>query len=243
MKTQNKISWLIFLLLVTVPFILVQAQSDISVYGQKINHLDRKKRKQGEWIFFDRQGFVRMSCSFKDDICVSPQFFYENSDTAFVRFPLRGLVEDFILFEKGVRYVGSFVHSAGTATIAEVDSDTTLNDSLIRKIKKYQDIVIEPSYLFGQRKLRDYISASFTSANLVINKPLNILLTVNGSGNVTKVEFPDGETYLSGNEEREVYWIYSTMPRWQPMFYRDKVIPCKILLSTNSTLSAFSFDR
>ncbi len=183
-----------------------------------------------------------MSCVFQNDTCISPKIFYENSDTAFVRFPLKDSIEVFILFQDNIKYTGSFIHTSDT-TIAKVESDTTLNDNLILKIKKYEELIIEPNYYFTQKKLIDYISASFSSSNIIFNKPLNVLLYISSSGNVTKVEFPGDKTYLSSSEEKELQWIYSTMPRWQPLFYKNKTMAVKIMLSNNSSLSVLSFDH
>lgn len=62
------------------------AQSEIKVYDKKINRLDKKNRKQGEWLFFNPEGFAIFSCTYKNDNRISPIVFYENSDTAFVKF-------------------------------------------------------------------------------------------------------------------------------------------------------------
>jgi hypothetical protein len=239
---RNLIQPFLILLTVTI-FLEAKAQSDIKVYGQKVNHLDKQKRKQGDWIFFDKYGFVQMTCMFRNDNCISPLVFYENSDTVFVRFPVEDSIENFVLFQGNKKYSGHFLHTTDTTTTIKIQSDTTFNDSLILKIEKYQELIIEPNYYFSQKKLIDYLSASFSSSNIIFNKPLKILLHISSSGNVTKVEFLGDKTYLSSNEENELNWIYSTMPRWQPLFYKNKTIPVKIMLSNNSTLSVLSFDH
>jgi hypothetical protein len=243
MKLQYKLIRLILFIIITIVFLESKAQSYIKVYGQKVNHLDKQNRKQGDWIFFDNQGFVQMTCVFQDDICISPYIFYENSDTVFVRFPPKDSVEGFVLFQDNKKYKGAFIHTSDTTTVVEMESNSNLDDNLILKIKKYKELTIEPNYFFGQKKMNDYLSASFSSSNIIFNKPLSIILYVNSSGKVTKVEFPNDKTYLSSNEVSELTWIYSTMPRWQPLFFKNKIIPVKIKLSINSTLSILSFDH
>lgn len=73
------------------------AQSHIKLGNLKINYVDKQKNKQGEWIFFDQFGNIKMSCVFKDDVCVSPQVFYENKDTAFVLLKISDSTEAFVL--------------------------------------------------------------------------------------------------------------------------------------------------
>ncbi len=86
----------------------------------------------------------------------------------------------------------------------------------------------------------DYISASFSSSKFIFNKSLHVVLTISSSGLITNAEFPKDKNTLSGDEERELYWIYSTMPRWQPLFYHNKVQDVKVSLTNNLTLSIIS---
>lgn len=232
---------LLILVVATFGLSALKAQSDIKVNNLKINHLDKEKRKQGDWIFFDKLGNVRLSCIFQDDSCVSPIIFYENSDTAFVRFQITDSIEPFILYKNEKKYFGSFINTSDSTSRIEIEPDSTLNDNIILDIKKYRNLEIEPIYFFSQKKMVDYISASFISSNFIFNKPLNILLTISKSGLIANVEFPRDKNSLSGDEERELHWIYSTMPRWQPFFYKNKVIQARVMLSNNSTLSILSF--
>lgn len=234
---------IILLGLLSISILTSKAQSDIKINNTKINHLDNRKRKQGDWIFFDKLGNVRLSCVFKDDSCVSPLIFYENNDTAFIKLPIVDSTESFILYKNKRTYFGSFIYTSDGRNIIEIEPDPTPNDNIILEIKKYQTIEIEPTYFFSQKKIIDYISASFISSNIVFNKTLSVLLTINSSGLITNVEFPRDKNNLSGNEERELHWIYSTMPRWQPLFYKNSVREAKIMLSSNSTLSVLSFDH
>ena len=227
----------LFIILLTLNVVSSKAQSDIKINGLKINHLDKHKKKQGEWIFFDKLGFVRMSCSFKDDKTISPQIFYENGDTTFIRLVTSDSTEAFVLYKNQNKYFGNFLQTSDTTSIIEVDADIVINETIIRDIKRYQNLQIDPIYFFAQKKIIDYISASFTSSNIIFNKPLNILLTINTSGLVTHVEFPRDKNNLSDTEERELHWIYSTMPRWQPFFLKNKTQEVKIMFTNNSTLS------
>lgn len=75
------------------------------------------------------------------------------------------------------------------------------------------------------------------------NKPINVLLTISNSGLVTKVEFPKERNNLSPDEESEISWIYSKMPRWQPYFYGGKVREAKVMIGNNSSLEIMGFEH
>lgn len=220
---------------------VLNAQSDIKVGKVKTNRVDKQKRKQGEWIFFDRQGNIRMSCVFENDKCISSTIFYENTDTAFIKFPVKDSIEVFCLYKNGKRYLGNFVHTSDSTSNIELDPDPEPTEEVVAEVKKYQKVLIEPTYFFAQQKLIDFTSAAFIGSRFVFNKPLHILLTISSSGFVTNVEFPKDKYQLSGEEERELYRIYSTMPRWQPLFYMNKARTTKVLLANNSSLSILSF--
>src|SRR5690349_12177501 len=110
--------------------ISANAQSDIKVYGKKINHLDKKKKKQGEWIFFNEAGKAQLSCVFKDDSCISPIVFYNNSDTAFVRIRTSANSETFILYRGAQRFYGSFVPCPDSVPCIQMDDDQQIDESV-----------------------------------------------------------------------------------------------------------------
>jgi hypothetical protein len=219
------------------------AQSDIKFHGVKINHLDKQKRKQGDWVFFNQAGLPIISCVFRDDSCNSPIIFYENGDTAFVKLPRTDSIESFILFEKKRQYFGNFVHTSDSTSRIEIEMDSSIDDFIINKIKKYKNIVIGPVFYFAQKRMIDFLSAGFIGSKLNFNKPINVLLTISSSGLVTKVEFPRDKNNLSADEETELHWIYSKLQRWQPYFYENRVRAVKVLLSNNSSLSITSFEH
>lgn len=228
---------LLVLLMLNVFSFWATAQSYIKVSNLKINYVDKQKRKQGEWLFFDQQGNIKMSCFFKDDVCASPQVFYENKDTSFVLLKTSDTTNAFVLFKNQQKYYGNFIKTSDSTSTIEVDAETLTDTVVLVAIKKYQYMVIAPVYFFAQQKMKDYMSASFTSSEFIFNKPLQVLLTISSAGFVTKVEFPLGNNNLTGDEERELHWIYSRMPRWQPYFYRNSTKEVKVLLANNATLS------
>jgi hypothetical protein len=202
-----------------------------------MNYVDKLKKKQGEWIFFDQWGNIKMSCVFKDDIGVGTQVFYENKDTAFVQLKTSDTTHAFVLHKNHQKYYGNFIKTSDSTSTIEVDAETLSNPLVVLEIKKYEDLVMPPIYFFAQQKMKDFMSASFSSSNFIFNKPLQVLLTISTAGFVTNVEFPKGNNNLTGDEERELYWIYSKMPRWQPYFYRNSTKEVKVLLTNNATLS------
>ncbi|WP_276481154.1 hypothetical protein [Paraflavitalea pollutisoli] len=55
------------------------AQSDIRIGKIKANHVDKQKKKQGDWIFFDEEGNIAVSCLYKDDVVVGPIVYYKST--------------------------------------------------------------------------------------------------------------------------------------------------------------------
>jgi hypothetical protein len=219
------------------------AQPDIKFRGLNINTLDKQQRKQGNWIFFDPTGMPVMSCVFKDDNCKSPIIFYENGDTAFVRFLRTDSVEPYILYESGRQYFGNFIHTSDSTSRIEIEPDSSLDDHVINRVMKFQNISLEPVYYFAQKRMVDFLSAGFISSNIIFNKPINVLLTISGSGLVTKVDFPRDKNNLLPHEESEIRWIYSKMPRWQPYFHGGRVRVARVMISNNSSLEIMGFER
>lgn len=231
----------LFLLVLSVFFSgNLNAQSEIKVYNQKINKLDKENKKQGEWLFFNPAGFAIISCTYKDDRCISPVLFYENSDTAFIKFEKKDSVQDFIAYYKKKTFYGVYVYTSDSTYRIELEDDTIPPAELIRHIKKYENISYLPVYYFAQQKLIDFTSAGLTALEVSFNKPISVILTINASGLVTGVEFP--KNYFSDKEERELYWMYATMPRWQPYFNSNKTETIKIKLGINSSISRFIPD-
>ena len=99
---------LVFLLL---PIGLL-AQRSIKWKGMQLNNLDNQGRKQGDWLFFDKEGNVLMQCNFKDDTVAGPRIFFENGDTCLIRFQPVDSTELFVYFYKGHPLSGVFVNSA-----------------------------------------------------------------------------------------------------------------------------------
>ncbi len=212
-------------------------QADIKVYGKKINHLDKKNRKQGEWIFFNEEGKAFASCTYANDKCVSPVIYYHNSDTAFVRISMSDSVDNFILYRGEQRFYGSFGHVSGASKI-QLDAEPVPDSTTLQLIRQYRDTVIKPQYYFAQQKLSDYMSAGFRSADLWFTKKLLIILTISSSGMVTNVRIPkdkDKSNYLSGEQERELFLIFSNMSRWQPLFSGTGTRESTFVIERNST--------
>lgn len=218
------------------------AQTEITVNNVKLNRVDKQKRKQGDWVFFDHEGNIRLSCRYENNRITGPVCWYENTDTAFIRFPLANQRETFIVYYNNKRYTGDFINTTDSTYQIELDPDSTINSNIINKIKKYRDAKSRPLYQFGQKKLIDIISAGFNSIRFTFNKPVYLLVNLDETGLVTDIEFPKDINRLSDEEERELYSIFISMPRWQPAFYRNKTIASKVMLVRNSTISVTSSD-
>lgn len=209
------------------------AQSSIKINGSAINKLDKKKQKQGEWIYFNDSGYVVMNCFYKDDACISPMVFYKNGDTAFIKIPWQDDVQHFVLYQGSEKIYGSYIYMADSSFTQLEDNNLPRTAELMHLLNHYKNIQIPPVYYFAQQKLVDYITAGISSANLHTNTKLNVILSINAAGYVTKVDFSNNKFMLSENQERELRWMYTSMPRWQPAFYGNKNVESRmeILLS------------
>lgn len=218
------------------------SQSEITVNKIKINRIDKQKRKQGDWIFFDREGNIRMSCRYENNRISGPTCWYENTDTAFIRFPRNGVRETFIVYENKKSYSGDFIYTSDSTYQIELDPDSTINSSVIDKIKKYWNSNAAPVFYFAQKKLVDIVSMGFNTIKYNYNKPVYLVVCINDAGLVTDIEFPKDINRLTPEEERELYTTFISMPRWQPAFHRNKTIASKILIARNSSISVTSSD-
>lgn len=223
----------LFLFVQTSP---VFSQSYITKHKNKINLIDKKGRKQGDWIFFDSTGSVLLSCRFENDKLSGPVCWYENNDTVFLRFPAKDNRETFVLVEKGHQFVGDFILQKDSSWQTELDPDSSLNETVLNKIKYYRTKKTKPLFYFGDKKLADYVSMAFNSSRFHFNKPIYVLISVDESGKVKDVTFPPDINRLSHDEERDLYTIFIGMPRWQPVFDQNRVVPVKIMLSRNTVI-------
>ena len=219
------------------------SQSYIKFHGLKINYVDKQNKKQGNWIFFDNKGDAIMSLKYKNDSCASPIIFYENGDTAFVRFQRTDSVEPFVLIQNKISYYGNFIITSDSTSRIEIDQDSVIDNSIINKIKMFKNKSIEPVFYFAQKKTNEILFAGFSSSKIIFNKKIIAYLTINSSGVLTNVEFPRNKNDLSSDEEIELSWIYSKLSIWQPYFRKNKTITTKISFSNNSSLSIISYDH
>lgn len=219
------------------------SQSSITINKTRFNTLDRKNRKQGDWIFFDQQGNIQLSCRYENDRLAGPVCWYENTDTSFLRFPAEGNRETFVLYENGKKFIGDFILNKDSSYQIEMEPDSAITGAVISRIKAYRVKKTSPLYYFGQKKLADYMSMAFNSSKYNFNKHIYLLLTVDEAGRVREIEFPQKLNRLSAEEERDLYSIFIGMPRWQPVFDQNGVRPFKVMLSRHSSISYTSAEQ
>lgn len=217
----------------------VFAQNSIKLYGESYNKIDKKNRKQGNWIFFDTSANVELTTYYEDDKISSPLVFYKNSDTVFIRLPKKNNYEDFIYYKDNLPVSGSFVYTTDSLYTIEIDAAYINDTAVLNQVRYYRQLKIRPIYMFGQKKMADYISAAFFSSNYFFNKNIYAVLYISSSGIVTKVDFPADKNNLHSNEEIECRHIYESMPRWQPLFVGDNTKACRIVLTHNTKITDF----
>lgn len=216
------------------------AQKDIKVKGISINKIDKKNAKQGNWVFYDSLGNVKLTTYYEDDNIVSPQVIYEHNDTAFIRFPKKDNEELFICYENNVPIAGSFVYTGDSSYLIALDSAYLGDSSLRKKINGYKNIIIEPLYMFGKSRIVDFISASYLASDFFTEKNIFVVLYISASGKVTKVAFPGNKNMLRVDQEHELTRIYLGMPRWQPLF-KEKGTKESVIYLSNSLKPKWMF--
>lgn len=207
------------------------AQRSIKWKGMQLNNLDNQGRKQGDWLFFDKEGNVLMQCIFKDDLVAGPRIFFENGDTCLIRFQPVDTMEHFVYYFKGQPLGGVFVNSADRFRI-ELENIPEGFDSVdIAALKRQYVTKIEPVFMFARQGLVEYFSAAYYKSNTIPNWNHNFVITINASGKVTNVEWEQKEELWTANAEREVFDIFYSMGRWQPFFDTWQTKEIKITMS------------
>lgn len=235
MKASYLKTALTFLLLVG-GLVSINAQDAIKINGHAVNRVDKKKQKQGLWIFYDNVGAVQVTMEFKNDQASGPCIFYNHIDTVLILFPLKELRREFICFDKKKPVYGSIHVTSDSTYEIEIDSGYTTNQSLLSLVNTYYNLKLMPVYGFGQKKMSDFLSASHYGSSMDILKPYYAILTLSSSGVVTKVELPKEKNNLKPDEEFELIRMYESMPRWQPFFYRGAPREIKIGFGENRSM-------
>ncbi|ULQ52525.1 hypothetical protein [Flavihumibacter fluvii] len=226
-------------MLLLMPMSLV-AQRSIKWKGLHLNNLDKQGRKQGEWLFFDKQGNVLMECSFQNDEVSGPRVFFNKGDTSLIRFQPKDSLEHFIYYYKGQPLNGVFVSSTNKFRIELEKIPEGFNNADIAELKRQYAIKIEPVYMFATQALVEYFSAAYYKSNTIPNWNHNFVITINASGKVTNVEWEKKDELWSANIEHEVFEMFYGMGRWQPFFDTWQTKEIKITMSLGADLEAIT---
>jgi len=225
------------------------SQREIIKNGIKINKLDKKSKKQGSWFFFNENNDMVVSCVYENDSVITPIVFYKNEDSIFVRYPKINGVEAF-LFKSDNQWLIGYYTSAlseidivGSYNKAGKDSFSIKEDSSFSSSGKLKDEVnywlkkeISPVYMFGTKTLKDFWFSRLSSSNYIFNKPIRIILVLDESGIVEKIDFPLEKNYLSIDEQIEVSSFFQSIGRWQPFFSMNKTTKYSLILNLGSTI-------
>lgn len=215
------------ILLLLLGFI-TQGQPFIKVKGYKINYIDKEDRKQGEWLFFNQDGEIKVSCTYENDVPVSPVVIYENNDTAMVWLPSVGDHDPFVLYAGSERFTGSIVNLTDSTYLEELTFDSTQYPKAYSRYLRYRDFTLPPVFYFAQKKLIDELATEYAQSTLRFNKQVFAIVSINSSGLVTDVQFPKEQNSLTAFEESELQWIFINLKRWQPLFKRNKSGPSRV---------------
>ena len=224
------------ILLLLLGFI-THGQPFIKVKGYKINYIDKEDRKQGEWLFFNQDGEIKVSCTYENDVPVSPVVIYENNDTAMVWLPAVGDHDPFVLYFGDERFTGSIVNLTDSTYLEELPFDSIQHPKAYARYLYYRDFTLPPDFYFAQKKLIDALALEYASSNFRFNKPVYALVKLNSTGLVTDVTFPRNKNSFSAFEESELQWIFVKLKRWQPLFKRNKPETSSVVVQNGLTIS------
>ncbi|KIC94531.1 hypothetical protein [Flavihumibacter solisilvae] len=229
---------LLFILL-AIPA-LVNAQRTITWNGMQVNALDKHGRKQGEWLFFDKQGNVQMQCRFQADKVEGPRVFYNGGDTVLVRFQPVDSLEHFIYYYKNQPVNGVFVQQGDNFRIEVDHIPAGFTDEDLRELKNWYAVKIDPVYMFATQPLIEYFSAAYYKSSTIPNMNHNFVITINASGKVTNVEWGEKDELWTANMERELFGMIYSMGRWQPFFDTWQTKEIKLTMSLGADLSSIT---
>lgn len=216
------------------------AQRTIKWNGVHLNEVDKQGRKQGEWLFFDKQGNVLMNCSFRNDKVEGPMVFFDKGDTVLVRLKDADSLEHFIYYHRGEPISGAFVNNDGKFRIELDHLPANFTENDLATLKKWYAIKIEPVYMFGMQSMVEYFASAYAKSNTIANWNHNFVITINASGRVTNVEMEDRDKVLSDVMEREVYEMFYSMGRWQPFFDTWQTREIKLTMSLGADLQTIT---
>jgi hypothetical protein len=229
----------ILLLILSLPLGLM-AQRTIKWKGVQLNELDKQGRKQGEWLFFDKQGNVLMQCNFKNDIVSGPRVFFNNGDTMLLRFQPTDSIEHFIYYYHNQPIGGVFAFGGDQFRIELDHMPEGFSATDISELKKWYAVKIDPVYMFGTQRLVEYFSAAYYKSNTIPNWNHNFVITINASGKVTNVEWEQKDELWTDNVEREVFNMIYSMGRWQPFFDTWQTKEIKLTMSLGADLQTIT---
>jgi hypothetical protein len=224
------------ILLLLLGFI-THGQPFIKVKGYKINYIDKEGQKQGEWLYFNKFGEIKVSCTYENDVPVSPVVIYENNDTAMVWLPSVGDHDPFVLYGGSERFTGSIVNLTDSTYLEELPFDSSEHPKAYAQYLLYRDFTLPPVFYFAQKKLIDELAVEYAQSTLRFNKQVYVNLSINSSGLVTDVQFPKEQNSLTAFEESELQWIFVNLKRWQPSFKRNKTEHSIVVVQNSLTIS------
>jgi hypothetical protein len=229
----------LILLLLLLPLGLL-AQRAIKWQGMQLNVLDKQGRKQGEWLFFDKQGAVLMKCNFRNDEVNGARVFFREGDTSLIRFQPQDSLEHFIYYFNGQALAGVFVTTPGKFRIELERMPEGFDAQAIADLKKQYALKIEPVYMFATQPLIEYFSAAYYKSGTIPYWNHNFVVTINASGKVTNVEWEQKDELWTANVEQEVFDMFYSMGRWQPFFDTWQTKEIKITMSLGADLQAIT---
>lgn len=212
------------LLLATLIFFstTASAQSSIKIQGKKLNAINKQNRKQGNWMFFNDDKSKALSCTYASDTIISPIVYYINNDTAFIRFPIKDNAESFICFHNKQAFHGSFKHDSDDSISVHTEGST--DTALLAKINSFKNYKLNPLFDFGRQNIVEFVKVQGEMAGISFDKTVTARFTITQAGKVKDINLT--ATTISADLEREIYLIYTNMPRWQPMFKGNRTVDC-----------------
>lgn len=207
-----------------------QGQQYVKIAGHKTNYLDKEDKKQGDWIFFNSDATIALTCHYRNDTIISPITFYKNKNIAFIRYPE---VSGKTLFE-------AFINTKKILGYQQNDSLFFENDLTAGErqyAQHYLHYQLSPVYLFAQSDFSEEFAMRSIKQQIFSSQDVAITLDLNAAGKVTKVIFPPNNNTTTYNNQKELEELILAMPRWQPMFSNKNAIQSNITITQKRSTS------
>jgi TonB family protein len=216
-----------YLILILLNFLIpnLLGQSFTTVDGIKINNIDKKGLKQGEWKLYRNENLA-LKCSFKEGNVIDTIEYYKDDKLVFSLEPFINNKQLWQSYIDSMPVKGYAKYNEDNLYrnyyIDETPTDSAMNWKLVEICEIY------PEYYGGREKMYEYLSGYFSNLNLSGRVIVGFIINSNG-------EVKDIKIIESSNVKLNKIAIkaFKKMPRWQPGHQAGKMVSVRMQLPIN----------